>query len=72
MFVYLEKARAKKFSEWVLMLIYTSSLKWITNKVLLYSTGNLAKCYVLTWMGEESGGEQISVYVRLSPFAVHL
>ena len=70
MFVYLERARAKKFSEWVLT--YTSLLKWITNKVLLYSTGNLAKCYVLTWMGEESGGEQIYVYVWLSPFAVHL
>ena len=55
MFVYLEKARAKKFSE--LVLTYSSLLKWITNKVLLYSTGNLAKCYVLTWMGEESGGE---------------
>ena len=24
------------------------------------------------WMGEESGGEQIHVYVWLSPFAVHL
>ena len=28
MLVYLEKARAKKFSEWVLT--YTSLLKWIT------------------------------------------
>ena len=28
MFVYPEKARAKKFSEWVLT--YTSLLKWIT------------------------------------------
>ena len=25
-------------------------LKWITNKVLLYSTGNSAQCYVAAWM----------------------
>ena len=47
-------------------------LKWITNKVLLYSTGNSAQCYVAAWMGGESGGEWIHVYVWLSPFAVHL
>ena len=27
--------------------------KWITNKDLLYSTGNSAQCYVAAWMGEE-------------------
>ena len=32
-------------------------LKWITNKVLLYSTGNSAKCYVAAWMGGEFGGD---------------
>ena len=32
-------------------------LKWITNKVLLYSTGNSAQCYVAAWMREEFGGE---------------
>ena len=47
-------------------------LKWITNKVLLYSRGNAAQCYVEAWMGGEFGGEQIHVYVWLSPFAVHL
>ena len=38
-------------------------LKWITNTVLLYSTGNSAQCYVAPWMGGESGGEWIHVYV---------
>ena len=46
--------------------------KWITNKDLLYSTGNSAQCYVLAWMRGEFGGERIHVYVRLSPFTVHL
>ena len=31
-------------------------LKWITNKDLLYSTGNSAPCYVAAWMGGEFGG----------------
>ena len=47
-------------------------LKWIANKDLRYSTGNSAQCYVAAQMGEEFGGEQIYVYVWLSPFAVHL
>ena len=47
-------------------------LKWITNKDLLYSTGNSSQCYVAAWMGGEFGGEWIHVYVWLSPFAVHL
>ena len=47
-------------------------LKWITNKDLLYSTGNSAQCYVAAWMGGEFGGEWIHAYVWLSPFAVHL
>ena len=46
-------------------------LKWITNDKL-YSTQNSAPCYVVTWMGGESGGEWVCVYGRLSPFAVHL
>ena len=45
-------------------------LKWITNKVLLHSTGNSAYCYVTAWMGGEFRGEWIHVW--LSPFAVHL
>ena len=42
-------------------------LRWITNKDLLYSTGNSAQCYVVAWMGGEFGGEWIHVYVWLSP-----
>ena len=30
-------------------------LKWISNKDLLYSTGNSAQCYVTAWMGGEFG-----------------
>ena len=47
-------------------------LKWITNKVLLYSAGNSAQGCVVAWMGGEFGREWIYVYVWLSPFAVHL
>ena len=47
-------------------------LKWITNKDLLYNTGNSAQCYVAAWMGGEFGGEWIHAYVWLSPFYVHL
>ena len=47
-------------------------LKWITNKNLLYSTGNSAQCYVAAWMGGGFGEEWIHVYVWLSPFTIHL
>ena len=47
-------------------------LKWIANKVLLYSTGNSAQCYVAAWTGGEFGEEWIHVYVWLSPFTAHL
>ena len=47
-------------------------LKGITSKVLEYSTGNSAQCYVVAWMGGEFGGEWIHVCVWLSPFAIHL
>ena len=46
--------------------------KWITNKDLLYSTGNFAHCYVAAWIGGEFEGEWTHIYVWLSPFAVHL
>ena len=45
-------------------------LKWITNKDLLYSTGNSTQCYGAAGMGGEFGGGWIHVYVWLSPFAV--
>ena len=47
-------------------------LKWITNKVLLYSTGNTAQCYNTVWMRGEFEGEWIHVYIGLSPSAIHL
>ena len=45
-------------------------LKWITNKDIMYSTGNSAQRYVAAWMGGEFGAEWIRVYVWLSPFLV--
>ena len=47
-------------------------LKWITNEDLLHSTENPVQCYAAAWVGGESRGEWIHVYVWLSPFAVHL
>ena len=48
-------------------------LKWITNHELLYFL-HLELCSVLcaAWLGGESGGEWIHVYVWLSPFTGHL
>ena len=47
--------------------------KWITDKVLLYSTGDsAAQCCMAAWTRGESGGEWIHVHVWLSPSAVHL
>ena len=47
-------------------------LKCIINKDLLNNTGNSAQCYVAACKGGEFGRERIHVYVRLSPFALHL
>ena len=47
-------------------------LKWITNKDLLYSTGNSPRCYVAAWIGGGFGGDWIHVYLWWSPSAVHL
>ena len=44
-------------------------LKWIINKVLLYSTRNSAQCYVAACMGGESGGEGTLVYEWQSLFS---
>ena len=38
-------------------------LKWITNKDLLYSTGNSTQCYVATWMEVEFGQEWRYMYM---------
>ena len=59
----------REFGNDMYTLLYS---KRITNKELLYSTGNPAQCYVAAWMGGESGGEWIHAYVWLSRFAVHL
>ena len=64
-----EEGIVRKFGINLYRLLY---FKWITNKDLLYSTGNAAQCYVAAWMGGEFGGEWIHVYVQLSPFAVHV
>ena len=59
----------KSFGKVMYTLLY---LKWITNKNLLYSTGNSARCYLAAWMGGGFGEGWIHVYVWLSPFPVYL
>ena len=64
------KVLVREFGMDMYTLLY---LKWITNKGLLYSTGNSDQYYVSAWMGVEFRGEWIHVYnVWLGPFAVHL
>ena len=55
-----EEGIVRKFGIDMYTLLY---LRWITNKDLLYSTGNSAQCYVAAWMGGEFGGKWIHVYV---------
>ena len=50
--------RDREFGMDMYILLY---LKWITNKDLLYSTGNSAQCYVAAWMGGEFGGKWIHI-----------
>ena len=52
--------------------VHTALFTVDNNKDLLQNTGNSAQCYVAAWMGGEFGREWTHVYVRLSPFAVHL
>ena len=47
-------------------------LKWITNKDLLYGTGNSAQCYVAAWMGGEFWGEWIRVYTHTHKSLSHV
>ena len=54
----------REFGMFMQTLLY---LKWVTNKDLLYSTGNSAQCYVAAWMGGEFRGEWMHVYVWPSP-----
>ena len=46
-------------------------LMWITNKTLLYITGNSAQCYTAAWMGGEFGGECVSVFVCVCVCETH-
>ena len=59
----------RKFGVDMYTLLY---LKWITNKDLLYSTGNSVQCYVAAWMGGKLGGEWVIIYEWFSLFLVHL
>ena len=47
-------------------------LKWITNKILLYSTGNSAQTPPFEQRGGEFEGEWTQGNAWLSPSAVHL
>ena len=47
-------------------------LNWITNKDLLYNTGNSAQHYVIAQMEGEFLGEWTHAYVWLGPFVIHL
>ena len=40
---------------------------WITNKVLLYSTGNSAQYYLAAWMERELGGEWTGGWIAMLP-----
>ena len=46
----------REFGVSIYTLLY---LKWITNRGLLYNSGNSAQCYVAAWRGAEFGGEWI-------------
>ena len=48
------EGREREFGMDMYRLLY---LKWITNKDLLYTTGDSAQCYVAAWMGGGLGGE---------------
>ena len=39
---------------------------WLTNKFLLYNTGNSSQCYVAAWMGGQFVEEWIHVYIWLN------
>ena len=47
-------------------------LTWRSNKDLLDSTGNSARCHVAAWIGGKFEGEWAGVYVWLSSFIVPL
>jgi len=46
-------------------------IKQITNKDLLYSTGNYIQCLVITYNGKESEKKKKNIYIYMSHFAIH-
>ena len=52
--------------------VHTATFKMDHHQGPTCTTGNSAQCSGPAWMGGESGGEWIHVYVWLSPFSVHL
>ena len=62
------KFKALRFREFGMDMCTLLYLKWITNKDLLYSTGNSAQCYVVAWREGEHEGEKIAAYAGLNPF----
>ena len=61
-----EGCREGIFREFGINMYTLLYLKWITNKDLLYSTWNFAKCYVAVWLGGEVGGEWTHIYVCMA------
>ena len=59
----LGEGRVREFGMDMYTVLY---LKWITDKDLLYSTGNSAQCYVAAWVGGELGREWIHAGVAES------
>ena len=49
-----------------------TTIKWISNKDLLYSTGNSTQYSVVAYMGKESRKEWMCIYIWVIHFAVHL
>ena len=47
-------------------------IKEITNKDLLYSTGNYMQYLVTSYKGKKSEKEYVCIYVQLNYFAIHL
>ena len=66
---YLGEGIVRDSGKFMYTLLY---VKWITNKLLLYSTWNSTQCYVPAWMGEGFRGEGVHVYLWLNPFTIHL
>ena len=56
------KGTVREFGINMYTLLY---LKWLTNKVLLYSTGNSAQRHMAAWMGGKFGG-RMDTYICMA------